>query len=452
MKRWIKGRSAATDTGTQDDRATSPAASPANGRRWRIRLLPVLLITLGILVMGYLVSTKPRPETKALTEKAWTIRVQEAAHKTHQPVLSVFGEITAGQEIQLRSLVAGDVVDVGPNFRNGGVVSKDDLLLVIDNFDYQAAVEELTARVAETAASKQSEESSLIRDREMLDVRRRELKRAERLQKRGNVSEASLDQARLALSQQQLTVSRRAASVKTQTARLTQNQVALRRAKRDLQRTKLVAPFDGFVSGVAAQVGKRLSLSDQVGVLVASHALEARGHLPANVYGRLLADGGLEGRPAQIRWQVGESDLIYDAKVGRITSQIDAASGGILFYAVLENSDSSIAVRPGAFVEIRLPDRKYTNAVRISANAVHDNDHVFVVTDQNRLDRRPVTVLARTGNDVILSGEIADGDRIVLTRFTQIAQDVLVRVLGDETKAPVPDKPAAPKVAETQEG
>lgn len=422
------------------------------GRKARLRLLPILVLTMGVLAMILLIVTKPKPETKELTEKVWNIRAQPATHKTHQPVLSVFGEITAGQEIQLRSLVAGDVVEVGGNFRNGGVVSKGDLLLVIDDFDYQAAVDDLAARIAETSASKQSEETSLVRDREMLAVRQRDLKRAERLRKRGNVSEAALDQARLALSQQQQTVSRRAASVKTQAARLTQHQVALRRAKRDLERTRLTAPFDGFVSGVAAQVGKRLSLSDQVGQLVASRALEARGHLPANVYGRLLADDGLAGRPAQIRWRVGDTDLTYDAVVGRITSQIDAASGGILFYAVLDGSDSSIAVRPGAFVEIRLPDRKYENSVQISANAVHDNNHVFVVNGENRLDARKVTVLARTGNDVILSGDIADGDRIVLTRFTQIAPDVQVHVLGDESAAPPPPDEQSPKLAGTTGG
>jgi len=76
-------------------------------------------------------------------------------------------------------------------------------------------------------------------------------------------------------------------------------------------------------------------------------------------------------------------------------------------------------LRPGAFVEIRLPDRAYDDAALLPETALHDERTVYAVED-GRLVPRAVALLARIGNDVVVRGALKPGDAIVTSRFAEI--------------------------------
>ena len=399
------------------------------------------LIALAVVVTALLLVTRTRLEPAEPVERVWNVETRIVERRDHQPHMKVFGELAAGRSSEMRALVQGEVAAVGDYFRNGAAVSKGDVLIEIDRFEYETGIAELKASIAENRAklveaeaNRDSETISLTQDKEMLVLLQRDLDRTTELHGRGNISDKSLDQAKIELTRQNQTVARRDAAVKSNDARVIQQRavlqrlaVELQRAERDLQRTQLVAPFDGFLSEVNAQLGQRVSVNDRIARLVGAAQLEARGHLSDAQYGRLLSDGGLEGRPALVVWTVGERKLTYDAVIARITAEIKAETGGVTFYALLSADGLDLPIRPGAFVSIELPDRRFPDTVRIPSVALHDEDHVFVVGLDDRLERRAVTPLARADNDVIISGEISDGDAIVLTRFNEIAPGVLVR-------------------------
>ena len=54
-------------------------------------------------------------------------------------------------------------------------------------------------------------------------------------------------------------------------------------------------------------------------------------------------------------------------------------------------------------------------------------DTVYAVVE-GRLEPRPVALLARVGNDVVVSGGLAEGERIATTRFPEIGPGVKVQV------------------------
>ena len=399
------------------------------------------LLVVAVLIAVLLVATRTRLEPTEPVERVWNVETLIAARHDHQPHMKVFGELAAGRSSEMRALVQGEIAAVGDYFRNGAAVAKGDLLIEIDRFEYEAAIAELKAtisetraRIAEAEANRDSETISLTQDKEMLVLLQRDLDRTTELHGRGNISDKSLDQAKIELTRQRQTVARREAAVKSNDARVVQQRAALQRlgielerAERDLQRTRLVAPFDGFLSEVNAQLGQRVSVNDRIARLVGAAQLEARGHLSDAQYGRLLADGGLDGRLAKVVWTVGERKLAYDAVIARITAEIRPETGGVTFYALLAADGLDLPIRPGAFVSIELPDRRFPDSIRIPSVALHDEDHVFVVGPDDRLERRAVTPLARADNDVIVSGELNDGDAVVLTRFNEIGPGVLVR-------------------------
>lgn len=408
----------------------------------------VALLVVAVMITALLLATRTRLEPTEPVERVWNVETLIVERRDHQPRMKVFGELAAGRSSEMRALVQGEIAAVGDYFRNGAAVARGDLLIEIDRFEYETAIAELKAsiaetraRIAEAEANRDSETISLQQDKEMLVLLQRDLDRTTELHGRGNISDKSLDQAKIELTRQRQTVARREAAVKSNDARVVQQRAALQRlgielerAERDLKRTRLVAPFDGFLSEVNAQVGQRVSVNDRIARLVGATQLEARGHLSDAQYGRLLSDGGLDGRLAKVVWTVGDRKLAYDAVVARITAEIRPETGGVTFYALLAADGLDLPIRPGAFVSIELPDRRFPDTVRIPSVALHDEDHVFVVGADDRLERRAVTPLARADNDVIVSGALQDGDALVLTRFNEIGPGVLVRVPGSDGK------------------
>ena len=413
---------------------------------WQVRkaVLPAIVVVAAVVGAIVLVNTKPVVELSDKVEQPWLVTAQQVKLADIQPRLRLYGEIVPGREVELRALVAGEVVAVAETFVDGGTVHRGDMIIAVDEFDYQAKFDEMSAqlreakaRLVETQARETSFALALKRDREMVKLHKRDVKRMRNLSKKGSASAKRLDTARMDLVRQQKATEMRqsdlvaqAAHVQQQRAVIARLAVGLRRAKRDLQRVRLTAPFDGYLADIQAQVGKRLSANDRVARLIDANRLEARVTLSDRQYGRLVSEGALSGRPVEIIWQVGGQNFAYPGQLDRIGARIDSASGGVQVFARLDNSDSTgltQPLRPGAFVAISMPDQTYRQVARLPESALYNANTVYVI-QKDRLVKRSVKLVARVGNDVLLAGAIKDGDRVVTTRFAEIGPGQKVEI------------------------
>jgi multidrug efflux system membrane fusion protein len=411
-----------------------------------MRLLAKILLPLLILLAAggaayALLKTKPEPERNAAVEKAWTVETRNVRFETLQPDLRLFGEVVAGRKVELRPLVAGRIVEVGNSFREGGVVREGDLLIAIDPFDYRAALaeseaqlNEARARLQEIRADYQGAKALLTHDRTQADIRRRDVERREKLRGSGASSDKALDDARLALSQAEQGLADRERTIETWKAKIAQQEatiarleVAVSRARRNLEETRLLAPFDGFLLDVQAEIGKRLGTGDRVAVLIDAGRLEVLFHIGNSQFAALNAAGGFRGREVKVYWRGGETDTPLNAVLVREGSEIDAASGGVSVYASLHGSAAENSLRPGAFVRVEMPGPEYRDVVRLPEAALYGEDTVYVVTD-DRLEARKVTVVARLGAEVLLRGGVRDGDAVMVTRLPEVGPGLLVSV------------------------
>ena len=315
------------------------------------------------------------------------------------------------------------------------------LLIAIDPFDFRAEVAEreaeLTqarARLAEIKAELKAARALLVRDREQVELRKRDVARRERLYREKFTSEKALDDARVELSQQQQKVIERRMGIEQHTARLDQQgavikrlEVEVQQARRDLEETRLTAPFDGFLVDVGIEIGKRVSEGDRVARLIDANRLEARFHLSNAQFGRLREAGGYLDRPVRVVWRVGRAPLSFDAVIERISGEIDATSGGMDLFARIRDIAPETSLRPGAFVEVYLTDRLYRNVVRLPESALYDEDTVYVA-EGGRLKARRIEVLVRLGEDVLVRGAFEDGERVVTTRIPEIGPGLRVKV------------------------
>ena len=362
----------------------------------RLRL-PLTIVTVTAVMIVALVATRPRIVPIESPERVWHVDVIEARHATLQPALELFGEVVAGRSSELRPLVSGVMVEIGPNFVEGGVVEKGELLVQIDPFSYETDLAE--------------QRSMLKESRVRLEMLARELERAKELHAAKTVSEQFLETAELDYRQQQAIVEQR--------------EIGVRRAERDLVDTRLVAPFSGVVNEVNAALGKQFSGfgSDKIAELIDTSRVEVRFSLTNAQYGRLIESSDpLVGRPVRVSWKVGDRALEYAAVIDRVGAKITSATGGIDVFAVIDTGGRQTRLRPGAFVSVSVPDKAFEGVLSAPDSALYGEDTVFVVED-GRLAARQVEVLSYAGADMLFrsNGEpaIVDGDLIVTTQIRE---------------------------------
>jgi RND family efflux transporter MFP subunit len=404
-------------------------------------VLPPIILAGAVAGFVVLWNSKPQVEAKPPEAKAHAVAAVTVEHRDIRPTMALYGAIIAGREVELRPLAAGRVVAVGANFVDGGVVRVGDMLIAIDPFDYEsdvadyrAQVDEARAKLDEIATDHAAAGQLLRRDNEQLELARRELARREKLADSPAASPKALDDAHLNLSiraqqviQRQQTIDRLTAQAAQQRAVIERRVVALDRARRKLEETRLAAPFDGYLVETDVAIGKRIGTGDRVARLIDAGRLEVHFHVSGAQFARLLAGDGYHGKPAEVVWRIGDQAFPFAAVIDRVDGEIDAQSGGVDLYARVEGAGAGDILRPGAFVEVTLADQLYEDVVSLPESALHDGAMVYVAIG-GVLEARQVEVVARSGDDVLVRGALERGERVVTTRLPEIGPGLQVEI------------------------
>jgi len=412
-------------------------------QRYKKGILPVGILMIAIAIFAILKATKPVAPLKEVVERFWPIAVQTANYESIRPFVQAYGEIRAGREAELRAQVSGNVVSVHETLGDGASVRTGDVLVTIDDFDYTATLNERRADLAE-AEAKLSELEAVLRieekllpgDKKQVNISLREVERQRKLLKRSAVSRKTFDDASATLNDRKQQVLVREQSIARLNTQVIQAQssvdkahTALSKAERDVEDTKLKAPFDGFLTDTDVTAGKQVSTSDRLGRLISLERLEVSFHVSEADYARLTKAEALEGRTVKVKVQRGSRDSKFEGEIIRIDARVDAATGGRKVFAALSGLTLKTNLRPGVFVEVSVPDQTYENIVSVPSQALHDNSFVYVVKDE-RLEKRDVSVAARDGDNVLISSGLVKGDQICVTRFTEMGAGIKVKVVS----------------------
>ncbi len=408
-------------------------------------ILMLVILAGGLFAMQQIIAAKPETPRRPAFPTVYTVDMVRAEPGAFQPQFTVYGEMLAARTVDLRSLVGGEVTSVSPNLRPGAFVEKGEPLVEIDRFDYEGALREAKATLAENEArlieSRSTitlEESRLSAAREQLALSDVDLQRITDLRAKGAATEKALEDRKMVISQRQAAVDQSTIAVATQKARLAQQESVIERlrwkveqAERNLANTVLTAPFSGVVRSATVEAGRMVSGNDVAVSLYEKGNLEVRFTLSDERYARISSDGEtLIGRPLEIVWAAGGVERTVTGKVVRLGADITANRGGVEVYASV-GDDAVAGLRPGAFVEVRVPDRRFENHFRLPETSVYDGNTVYAVID-GRLQARPVTVSAYENGHVLVSGGIAPGEEILVTRISEIGEGLRVAKPGEE--------------------
>ncbi|MFT4564063.1 MAG: multidrug efflux system membrane fusion protein [Gammaproteobacteria bacterium] len=413
-------------------------------------LVPIGILIGMVLIAAYLIGSRPRAQAEPPTQTIHPVAVVPAKAETVHPELHLYGEIASGREAEIRSMVAGRLVFLDANFRNGGYVAASKQLAAIDPFEYEIVQREQQSNLAEAQAKLRELKSDLSAERQLLklldqqiELRTRDEKRVANLAKKNQTSEKALDDATLALnSSRQLRlqggqkIGALGARIEQQRAVVERNQAQLDRAERDLSDTKLIAPFSGFLQDINVANGKRVAVGESIGRLIDAAGLEVRFELPNSDYSRLVGTRerrlGVEHHPltgtaVRVDWRLGNTGFSYTAVIERVGAEIDSSTGGVVMYARIVDGPIDI-LRPGAFVEVFVPDVIYENVIVLPATAVSD-DRIIYLVDGDQLVALQVDVVREFADQVFIRADINEQTEVVAEQFPDIGPGTKVRPL-----------------------
>ena len=184
------------------------------------------------------------------------------------PEIIGYGTVEPNVSLQSKAEVSGRVVYMHPNLKKGEIFAKGTLLLKIDDKDYllklkqaQADLLSRQANLTEMQLSIKNNQLELDLAKKKLAVRQQEFHRKSELQRKGLISQSSLDaeQQNLFLQQQeilklnnlQITLPSQLAVINAQVDIANIN---IASSQRDLERTQVVLPFDGRISQVYTEL------------------------------------------------------------------------------------------------------------------------------------------------------------------------------------------------------
>ena len=402
-------------TEQQDSTESASRLAATSGRLRRLRLpVPLLVITGGILVFSLLLATKPETKPRDKKERVWSVAARTVAYDVYEPQISLFGELRARREVNLRALVSGEVIATSAGFENGGRVSKGDVLLEIDPFTYENQLADARAQLKGAKA--------VLKEREAAaKLARQEKVRAQELFKKGTVSKKTLDD-------KTTDTTIKAARAEQQQSVVDRISVQVKKAKRDLANTKVVAPFSGYLADINAREGRVLNPNDQIGKLLDSDNFDVVFNLSDAEYGRFLKrNSQVIGRPVNVVWQIGGERIELIAEIERVGAQISQATRGVDVYARLQGPLPS-NLRGGAFVSVNLTAQPVPDVMALPKDALYDDNQAYRIV-AGRLEPIVLNDFIDDGKNILLRSGLEIGEQILLTRFNEAAPGVAVKVM-----------------------
>lgn len=410
--------------------------------------LALIVVAAGVVYQAYEAGGAPGT-VRTPKEKAYSVEVGTLIAETVTPVITSYGHLVSGKTLELRSAVAGPLIELSPNFRDGGVVSKGEVLFRIDPSKLESALSFAEADVAEAKADLAESKAALELAKleadaaqSQLDLRIQAATRQEDLRSRGVSTETDVEAASLARAAAEQTLVNRRQVVAAADARMAQAEITIARretslvdAERALEDATVTAPFDGIISAPDAAAGRLVSANEMLGTLIDPTEMEVSFRVTNMQFSRLLNDAGtLRKADVKIIIQSGKSSSEAAATLDRAGAEVGDGQIGRLVYARLTEPDPRL-VRPGDFVTVEIPERPLSDVASIPSSAATADGRILLIDDNNRLEEFEATPVRNQG-DTLLVTDVPFGRQYVLARAVQLGAGIGVTPVEVTKTAP----------------
>ena len=395
-------------------------------------LVGAVIILASTIVLGYIFwpqhdsdGSVDRPVTES--EQGETVTPVDAAVMTKNsfPIrVEATGRLRAFRSTTLSMEASGVVVRRAVT--EGDYVSKGTLLVVLDDRDERIALAEAEAELlkarSEYAVEISHSGSNATADTTNLAQLRDKLQTMEQAFLEGSITQRELTSIRRQFEAASVLSGQQRDEIQAVTKGLTQAEQAYERARLQLDRTRLVAPFAGSVSDIKFEVGQHVNAGEELMQLRDYRTMKADVDvLESNMVNLRRGAEAIVRVPAL-------DDREFTGTIDSINPVVNENTGTGRVTVIIPNADRRLISGLYAYIELeadRLDDRLFLPE---DAVLVRQGRNLVFVIEHGTAKWTYIETGIRSGDMVEVVSGIAEGDTVSIDGHFALAHDARVEV------------------------
>lgn len=373
-------------------------------------VVPIAIIAAAIFGATLLLAGRPEAERRAIEARPTLVETIIPESSSQIAEIVAYGTVEANRILTLQPQVGGQVVELNDDLREGGRIVAGETLLRIDPRDYEIAVVQREAEVANAAVALQLEEA------------------------RGQVAEREWEMLgdSIAAGSSGSSLARREPQRIEKEAALAAARGRLAQAELDLERTGLSAPFNGLVLADDVEIGQVVGPQNRVATIVGTDRFDVVVAVPMDRLTWIRADPDhlADNSPAIVVQELGDGRTVRRVgRVDRIIGEVER-SGRLARVRVAVEDPLGLAATPpstdadptdskdlplllGSYVRVEIDGPSIDDVVELPRAVLRENDTVWVKDAEDRLRIQPVRIVVGRPRTVVVRSFLGPNEEIV---------------------------------------
>ncbi len=371
-------------------------------------LLPIIILAIGGVALAYFKATAPTFTRKPPQRQVRLVEVQKVDRTAARTYINAMGTVVPSREVTLKSRVSGSVVKSADAFVPGGHITKDSVILTLDQSDHIIDIEKAESSLENAKASLAIEQGSQVIAREELRL----------------LSESSseeIPETDLILRKPQL---------KQAMAAVTSAEADLHQARLDLDRTMIKAPFNALIIDRNVNIGTYVSPGETVATIVGTDEYWVEAVVPLDKVNMIDLEHDC-GCPVTVTSQSGNGT--WEGRVVRVAGKLNETSRmatvivGVSDPLGYDSKKGGPRLMIDDYVNVEITGRIMSDIIEIPRTALRDGDTVWICSNDS-LDIRPVEVVWKSKDKVYIKSGINIGENLVISDLSAPVKGMALKI------------------------
>lgn len=381
-------------------------------------LPPILILAIGVFAWMRLRVPVEEPQPERREAQALQTERLELQRTDFPVILDSQGIVRAHFETVLTAQVGGTVVLVNPRFEDGAFFKKEEILLELDSADYESQLISAESNLARAEAALAQEEA------------------------RANQARLNWDDMGYTDAPSPLVL--RVPQLKEARANVRAAQAELEQAERNLERTKIRAPFDGRVRERLVGLGQAVNATTPLGQIFASDTAEVRLPLTPRQLEFVKLPSRTDDPPVRVilsdSLSSRSSGSTWEAHIVRTEGALDETSRELFAIARIDDpfglENGGPELRLGQPVRAAIDGLVLKDVFVLPRSALRGIDRVYLIDrDPLRIRRTTIKTVWSNADVLIVNEELQNGDWLATSRMPLVPNGAPVEVIEPNSAA-----------------
>jgi len=343
------------------------------------------------------------------------------------------GEAVTDKHIVVKPEVSGKIRNF--NVEEGQRVKKGDLLVKLDDREYSLNLESAEAdrlkKLSELLLENQFSEPVDVEqtvDKEKLDKAEKEYENKRELFRQGQITEKDFQDSSRQYELFLIESGEKKDEIVAAAKGLTQSEIDVKKARLNLEKTSIRAPFSGIITDVKVSPEEHVSSSSELFTLVNIERIQVHAKVLESEIGKMKV-----GREVELRFSA-YPERIFNGEVKAISPVVNPEDKTCKVFIDASNPDENI--KPGMHAEVEIVAEIYEKRLLVPQEAIlHRGGRKLVFVHENGLAkwRYVQTGLENEDYAEILPAErqgegVLEGEEVLIEGHFTLAHDANIRI------------------------